>query len=154
MIHYSCPRCSAILQAADQEAGSKVACPHCGQRLQLPLPPVNKTVLAPAVDAAGAKYPLAIPLGPPGGRLEPHRGIVVFVLGIASFFTIPIILGPIAWFMAAEDLKKMRRGTMDREGEGYTNAGLICGMISTIISVGSLVAVLLLFCCIRVLRRW
>jgi hypothetical protein len=34
--------------------------------------------------------------------------------------------------MGNADLKEMRAGRMDAEGEGVTNAGRICGMISTI----------------------
>ncbi|HTU92081.1 MAG TPA: TM2 domain-containing protein [Gemmataceae bacterium] len=45
MIHYSCPMCSAKLEAKESVAGEKHACPNCGQRLQIPAPWVNKTVL-------------------------------------------------------------------------------------------------------------
>jgi hypothetical protein len=35
--------------------------------------------------------------------------------------------------MGNKDLKEMRAGRMDDSGEGTTNAGRICGMISTIL---------------------
>ena len=48
MIAYACPRCSTILRAQQDQAGSKHDCPSCGQRLQVPLQ-VKKTVLGEQV---------------------------------------------------------------------------------------------------------
>jgi transcription elongation factor Elf1 len=51
MIRFTCPRCKALLDAADGSAGLKLHCGLCGQRLQVPAPPspppapINKTVL-------------------------------------------------------------------------------------------------------------
>jgi predicted Zn finger-like uncharacterized protein len=72
----------------------------------------------------------------------PHRGSMILTLGILSFFFFPIILGPMAWIMGNTDLAEMRAGRMDREGEGSTNAGRVCGMIATLLWVGGVV----LFC--------
>src|SRR4051794_34939084 len=47
MIRFACPKCKAVLECPDDEAGSKMGCPHCGQRLQIPTPPPNRTILAP-----------------------------------------------------------------------------------------------------------
>lgn len=78
---------------------------------------------------------------PPGGapgqqNLQPHRGGLVLTLGIlgiaANFCGIPGIL---AWIFGASDLKQMKAGTMDREGEGLTKAGYICGIIGTCLLV-------------------
>jgi len=38
-----------------------------------------------------------------------------------------------AWVMGNTDLREMRAGRMDREGEQTTNAGRICGMIGSIL---------------------
>jgi ribosomal protein S27E len=46
MIRISCPRCKQVMVCKDREAGNKLHCPKCGQRLQLPIPPKAKTVLA------------------------------------------------------------------------------------------------------------
>src|SRR5262245_66152130 len=57
MIQFSCPKCQSVLSATEQQAGIKVACPKCGQRLQVPQPQPNKTVLGhlmPAGAGAGA----------------------------------------------------------------------------------------------------
>jgi hypothetical protein len=66
--------------------------------------------------------------------LQPHRGTLILVLGILSLVTCQL-LGPFAWVMGNNDLAEMRAGRMDPEGEGLTNAGRICGMISTILMV-------------------
>jgi DNA-directed RNA polymerase subunit RPC12/RpoP len=50
MIRYLCPRCKKSLAAQDRDAGAKIACPHCGQRLQVPMPPTSKTMLGTLED--------------------------------------------------------------------------------------------------------
>jgi hypothetical protein len=62
---------------------------------------------------------------------QPHRGTLILVLGILSL----VICGPLgiaSWVMGNTDLAAMRRGEMDREGEGMTQAGRICGMIACV----------------------
>ncbi len=70
------------------------------------------------------------------GRMdtEPHRGVVVLVLGILGLVMggIGLPMAIIAWVLGHADLKKIRAGTMDPEGEGLTQAGKICGIIGTI----------------------
>jgi len=56
-----------------------------------------------------------------------------------------IILGPIAWIMGNNDLREIRAGRMDPEGESNTNAGRICGIIGTSIGAVSLVCCVLWF---------
>ncbi|MBL8792740.1 MAG: paraquat-inducible protein A, partial [Planctomycetia bacterium] len=36
MIAFTCPKCQHQLTRHDNEAGSKIPCPACGQRLQVP----------------------------------------------------------------------------------------------------------------------
>lgn len=51
MIRYRCPRCRTVLAAQDSEAGSKLNCSRCGQRVQVPAPPPrNKTMLGTLDD--------------------------------------------------------------------------------------------------------
>ncbi len=64
----------------------------------------------------------------------PHRGGTVLTFGILGL-VICVIFGIIAWAMGSNDLKLMRAGRMDRTGEGTTQAGMICGMISTILAM-------------------
>ena len=71
-------------------------------------------------------------------------------LGILSV-ALPIcapVLGPIAWIMGYNDMRQIRAGYMDRNGEGITQVGMIIGMVMTI-----LVAMFLgLVCLITMLR--
>jgi hypothetical protein len=70
---------------------------------------------------------------------EPHRGGTILALGIislcatATFCGAPVGvgLGLTAWLMGRTDLNKIRAGLMDRDGEGPTQSGLICGIIGT-----------------------
>jgi hypothetical protein len=41
MIDFACPSCQEVYHASDRQAGSKFACRVCGQRIQVPLPPVG-----------------------------------------------------------------------------------------------------------------
>src|SRR5262245_43776739 len=59
MIRFSCPTCKKILQASLPQAGQKVACAGCGQRLQVPTPARNKTVLGDLVPGASNPAPQA-----------------------------------------------------------------------------------------------
>lgn len=72
----------------------------------------------------------------------PHRGAAVLTLGILSIVVCGPILGPIAWVMGHADLKQIRAGYMDPTGEGMTQAGMIIGMVMTILS-----AVVITFYC-------
>ena len=77
---------------------------------------------------------------------EPHRGTMIMILGILSLVMMPIVLGPIAWIMGNNDLKLIRAGRMDPEGESSTNTGRICGMIGTILGILGLVIGITLVC--------
>jgi hypothetical protein len=75
------------------------------------------------------------------GPLQPHRGLLILLLGIAGLtFFLP--LGVAAWILANNDLRAMQAGLMDRQGEGMTHTGKVCGMIATI---GCVVALCLVF---------
>ena len=77
------------------------------------------------------------------GAMRPHRGGIILALGILGI-VICQICGIIAWVMANSDLADMRAGRMDPSGEGITNAGRICGIISVVILVISIVIVIAL----------
>ena len=67
----------------------------------------------------------------PGQRnVQPHRGGLVLTLGILGIvFNVCCIPGILAWIFGASDLKQMKAGTMDRQGEGMTKAGYIMGIV-------------------------
>jgi hypothetical protein len=74
----------------------------------------------------------------PKPELLSHRGKTILALGIIGVATwvvyIGIIFGLIAWSMAINDLKNIKDGVMDPNGEDFTNAGRVCGMVATILS--------------------
>lgn len=82
--------------------------------------------------------PATYPAAPAAYYAKPHRGTLVLVLGILSI-VFCFICGIVAWVMANGDLREMAAGTMDPAGEGNTKAGRICGIIGTIIGIGSVV---------------
>jgi hypothetical protein len=67
--------------------------------------------------------------------VKPHRGTLILVLGILSLVGCGIFTGIPAWIMGNADLKEIRSGAMDKEGEQLTNIGRILGMVSTILTV-------------------
>ncbi len=74
------------------------------------------------------------PVTPSESYMRPHRGAIVLVLGILGI-VVCFITGIIAWVMGNKDLSAMRAGTMDPTGEGLTQAGRICGIISVVLGV-------------------
>ncbi len=65
------------------------------------------------------------------GRGEPHRGVLILVLGILSLMVCGVI-GIFAWMMGKSDLEKIRLGLMDKEGESLTKVGYILGIVGSI----------------------
>lgn len=70
--------------------------------------------------------------------MQPHRGPVILVLGILGFLVCQIF-APIAWVMGRADLREMDAGRMDPTGKGLTQAGMILGIIGTLLIVVSVV---------------
>jgi predicted Zn finger-like uncharacterized protein len=154
----TCPSCQRTLRVPESLLGQLVKCPTCQQTFTAALD----------ADANGAPAPPPKEAPPPPRRYEDepprppreeddyddrprrrrrryqqeHRGQLIMVLGILSFFIGGPILGLVAWIMGSHDLKEMRAGRMDPEGESQTNTGRICGMISTLLG-----AVMILGCC-------
>jgi len=95
--------------------------------------------------AEETQVPVA-PIGPQYSTqqtLRPHRGGLILALGILGLVCC-FICGIIAWVMGNNDLREMAAGRMDPSGQGMTNAGKICGMISVIIQIVGFVFWLLL----------
>jgi hypothetical protein len=74
-----------------------------------------------------------MPLGP--RRTAAHRGVLILVLGILSLVFCGLFTGIPAWIMGNNDLKEIRAGAVDREGESLTNIGRILGMVGTILNI-------------------
>jgi DNA-directed RNA polymerase subunit RPC12/RpoP len=57
MIRFACPGCRTPSEAAIDQAGKKIECPYCGQRLEIPRPPREQTlmgILLPPPDDGAA----------------------------------------------------------------------------------------------------
>jgi hypothetical protein len=65
---------------------------------------------------------------------RPHRGILILVFAILGWVACPVF-APVAWVMGHADLREMRRGLMDESGMSLTQAGMILGMIYTILGL-------------------
>ena len=76
--------------------------------------------------------------------MEPHRGTLILVLGILSLAGCAFFTGIPAWIMGKGDLAEMKADQMDSQGEAFTKAGMICGMICCILSIISIVGLGLL----------
>ena len=75
--------------------------------------------------------------------MKPHRGTLILVLGILGLLFCQV-LGIPAWIMGNNDLKEMNAGTMDPSGRSVTNAGMICGIIATVLLIlGAVVMIIL-----------
>lgn len=74
------------------------------------------------------------PAPAPQTGLKPARGGAVLTLGILGI-VLCFILGIIAWVMGAGDLREMKEGKRDRAGEQLTKAGMICGIVGTILGI-------------------
>lgn len=81
--------------------------------------------------AGGGTY--GAPYGATRSYAEPHRGGLILALGIISWVTGCVVFGLVAWIMAAGDLNKMNAGRMDNSGRGLTQAGMIIGIIHTVL---------------------
>ena len=57
-------------------------------------------------------------------NLEPHRGTLILVLGILSLVMCGFFTGIPAWIMGRNDLRKIKAGLMEPEGEGSTKGGM------------------------------
>jgi len=73
---------------------------------------------------------------------QPHRGTMVMLLGIGGIVLpiafgcapVGIIISIMAWIWGKKDLALMDNGEMDPDGRSSTQAGMICGIIGTIIN--------------------
>ena len=61
---------------------------------------------------------------------DAHRGVLILVLGLVSLSACAAT-GPFAWYLANQDIPKMKYGNMDPAGLTMAQAGKICGIIGT-----------------------
>ena len=156
-IQTSCPSCGKTLRVPDDLVGKNVKCPSCQMQFiasegtgaaESPPP------LPPESQSERERYREEAPAARPSSRRQrarddddfdddddrprrrrredyaPHRGTMILVLGILSLVGCGIFTGIPAWIMGNNDLKEIRAGRMDPDGEQLTNIGRILGMIS------------------------
>src|SRR5690348_6015244 len=81
-----------------------------------------------ALARAGATMPQPYG-GYPSYQFAPRSGAVL-TLGILSL-AVCAIMGPIAWSMGSEELRRIDSGMTPPQGRGSVQAGRICGIIGT-----------------------
>jgi hypothetical protein len=145
---------------ADEHAGKKARCPACGTIAEVPLPggqaepsPILPAPPAPSSSPFAPDYQPAAPENPFADKPDvvpnpyaapsainvahrayhkPHRGGLVLTLGILGLVCCAP-LGICAWVMGSSDLKEIRQGTMDPTGQPLTQAGMIIGIVATVL---------------------
>src|SRR5690349_8969585 len=105
-----CPTCGA------SNLANATFCSQCATRLVAPSMPVG----GPYGQNFAQNYAL------------PSRGTTILVLGILSV-TVCSILGPVAWSMGNEELRRIEAGQASPAGQQSANAGKVCGIVSTVL---------------------
>jgi hypothetical protein len=94
-------------------------------------------------------YPALSPTAAGTPYQTPHRGALVLVLGLLGIFLQPCpgpIFALIAWVMGSSDLREMEAGRMDGSGKDLTRAGMILGMVLSLLWIlGFLIVAGLIF---------
>jgi hypothetical protein len=164
----TCPLCQRQLRVPDSLIGQDLKCPACNHTFAGPSEetpaPIHEQERAPARrfeddhrreededrparrrrdDEEDAEE------GRPRRRRRPqyaeHRGPLILILGICAWVMAPIPCGPVAWFLGNHDLKEIRAGRMDPEGESHTQIGRILGMTSTLLFLLVILGICLVF---------
>jgi len=65
--------------------------------------------------------------------VAPHRGPLILVLGIMGLFITCPVFPLMSWVMGSNDLREMDAGRMDPSGRDVTRAGMIIGMVLSIL---------------------
>ena len=162
-IEFQCEHCNTTLRVPEEHAGKKAKCPKCqavnliqaGTKLAPPAIDSSGSSKSPDSfpdlqtdagayfkpgSAAGAVSNPANPYSPSnasplgGTYRQAHRGSMILTLGIfALVCNMMLVPGILAWIMGRADLKEIDAGRMDPEGRGMTQAGMVLGIIGTLL---------------------
>lgn len=72
--------------------------------------------------------------GPLHRPFRPHRGGMILMFGVLGFACCQIF-SIVAWVMGYSDMKEIKAGRMDPAGRGLTQAGMIIGIIGTVLMI-------------------
>jgi hypothetical protein len=76
--------------------------------------------------------------GPAGRYQVPHRGPLILILGIMGLFVQCPIFPLMSWVMGSNDLREMQAGRMDPAGRDLTRAGMVIGMVLSILWIAGI----------------
>jgi hypothetical protein len=97
------------------------------------------TATREALARMGSPVPM-FPPGPAPQYIYPSRASTVLVLGILSL-VVCHVLGPIAWSMGNEELRRIDQGQAPAFARGNVTAGRVCGIVGTaLLGLGVVVA--------------
>ena len=139
-----------MLRVAEEHLGKQARCPNCQTLNIVPEQTESPVQFKDPVEPIASSVPAAASVSPyqtpqfAGVQRVAHRGGMILTMGIMSIVcNIALIPGILAWVMGRSDLQQMKAGTMDRSGEGITQAGMIMGIIMTVMAGISLLLVIL-----------
>src|SRR5262245_51070783 len=164
-IQLTCPACQRQLRVPDNLVGQMVKCPGCKEAFKAVVeeapPPEAPPSRRPQEEDDRYRDEAPRAERRPSRRdddyddddrderrgrrrrnLAPHRGTLILVLGILGVAGCGIFTAIPAWVMGNGDIKEIRAGRMDPEGESMTNIGRILGMVSCILTC----VILLIYC--------
>src|SRR5579871_3190742 len=100
---------------------------------------LDEDALVSPTNRGGRPRPAPVSFEDEPPPVQPHRGVVILVLGILSLVLAccaPLgwILGGIAMSMASTDERLMREKMMDRSGAGMTKAGQVCAILGVFLA--------------------
>ena len=130
--------------------------PYAGQQPP-PYPPAHPT---PGAGGPYAGYPPQQPgYQPPGYQQHPGMAsypayvlpdhprattaLVLGIIGVAGAFTcfLPVVVAPFAWVLGAKARKEIRSAPQQWGGDGRATAGMVLGIIGTVLLVLALVVI-------------
>lgn len=97
-------------------------------------PPGFSSPPAPSVYPAASQNPYAAPsIQSPNRYMAPHRGALILVLGLMGLVIQCPVFPLMSWVMGSNDLREMQAGRMDPMGRDLTKAGMVIGMVLSIL---------------------
>lgn len=120
-----------------------LTCPTCGARNEPGSIFCSQCATNITGQGTGVRYNPHAHMPPPQmygapGYVLPSRSGTILTLGILSL-VVCSILGPIAWSMGNEELRRIDSGETDPSQRGSVSAGRICGIIATALMIFSVV---------------